>query len=313
MENEFLELRQVRNVDPNNALRIAPTKYYNILQDTLQSLMFLMDCLKGSKAKNISRVKLREIYNKILEFSNKAEFPVKDPKDAVRFGEIWDVIDEAYKELDAIDEYVIFPEKQKIRDLGRQLEYKTHKKRPVPSKEAEEALSPENMLKYLRDNNILTRFDSPSYQGQSTMYVHTTGGFPSGNLSKDKQNNARGTEGTQIAVVAPRGTRVVKTVRPVNKKDDKFSKPFYSNGGVLNINLSPIPILSEEDVLLWNPYPFFNNFNDGGSIHIKPENRGKFTALKEHTGHSATWFKENGTPAQKKMATFELNSKKWRK
>lgn len=49
----------------------------------------------------------------------------------------------------------------------------------------------------------------------------------------------------------------------------------------------------------------------GGKIHIKPENRGKFTALKERTGHSASWFKENGTPAQKKMAVFDLNSRKW--
>jgi len=49
----------------------------------------------------------------------------------------------------------------------------------------------------------------------------------------------------------------------------------------------------------------------GGSIHIKPENRGKFTALKKRTGHSASWFKKNGTPAQKKMATFELNARHW--
>lgn len=55
-----------------------------------------------------------------------------------------------------------------------------------------------------------------------------------------------------------------------------------------------------------------NNFNSGGSIHIKPENRGKFTVLKERTGHSASWFKENGTPAQKKMATFALNARKWK-
>lgn len=57
--------------------------------------------------------------------------------------------------------------------------------------------------------------------------------------------------------------------------------------------------------------PFGNQFKDGG-IYIKPENRGKFTALKERTGKSATWFKEYGTPAQKKMATFALNSRKWR-
>lgn len=54
-----------------------------------------------------------------------------------------------------------------------------------------------------------------------------------------------------------------------------------------------------------------NKYNDGGGIHIKPENRGKFTALKERTGKSATWFKEHGTPAQKKMATFALNAAKW--
>ena len=53
------------------------------------------------------------------------------------------------------------------------------------------------------------------------------------------------------------------------------------------------------------------SYAEGGQIHIKPENRGKFTALKERTGHSASWFKEHGTPAQKKMATFALNARKW--
>lgn len=53
------------------------------------------------------------------------------------------------------------------------------------------------------------------------------------------------------------------------------------------------------------------DFSSGGKIHIKPENRGKFTALKKRTGHSASWFKAHGTPAQKKMATFALNSKHW--
>lgn len=53
-----------------------------------------------------------------------------------------------------------------------------------------------------------------------------------------------------------------------------------------------------------------NLFKKGG-IYIKPENRGKFTALKKRTGHSASWFKAHGTPAQKKMATFELNARHW--
>lgn len=57
---------------------------------------------------------------------------------------------------------------------------------------------------------------------------------------------------------------------------------------------------------------YLNTFKDGGGIHIKPENRGKFTALKKRTGKSASWFKEHGTPAQKKMATFALNARKWK-
>ena len=38
-------------------------------------------------------------------------------------------------------------------------------------------------------------------------------------------------------------------------------------------------------------------YGKASGIHIKPENRGKFTALKKRTGHSASWFKEHGTPA----------------
>ena len=56
----------------------------------------------------------------------------------------------------------------------------------------------------------------------------------------------------------------------------------------------------------------FDLHKNGGKIHIKPENRGKFTALKKRTGHSASWFKAHGTPAQKKMAVFALNSRKWK-
>jgi len=59
--------------------------------------------------------------------------------------------------------------------------------------------------------------------------------------------------------------------------------------------------------------PMMNLYSKGGhKIHIKPENRGKFTRLKERTGHSASWFKAHGTPAQKKMATFALNARHWK-
>lgn len=71
------------------------------------------------------------------------------------------------------------------------------------------------------------------------------------------------------------------------------------------------------DGILWggvlpNVTVYGMKHSNGGKIHIKPENRGKFTRLKERTGHSATWFKEHGTPAQRKMATFALNARHWK-
>lgn len=69
---------------------------------------------------------------------------------------------------------------------------------------------------------------------------------------------------------------------------------------------------------LWsleNPYMYVPEeevFASGGKIHIKKKNRGKFTALKKRTGKSASWFKAHGTPAQRKMAVFALNSRHWR-
>jgi len=68
-----------------------------------------------------------------------------------------------------------------------------------------------------------------------------------------------------------------------------------------------------QDSTRWiKEYEQLNQKRGGGSIHIKPENRGKFTALKKRTGHSASWFKAHGTPAQKKMATFALNARHWK-
>lgn len=56
----------------------------------------------------------------------------------------------------------------------------------------------------------------------------------------------------------------------------------------------------------------YNKFKNGGDIHIKESHRGRFTDLVNRTGKSASWYKEHGTPAQRKMATFALNARKWK-
>lgn len=83
------------------------------------------------------------------------------------------------------------------------------------------------------------------------------------------------------------------------QNDLNIESNFFNDGGPITMRYTGVMS------------PFGNTFGDGG-IFIKPENRGKFTALKERTGKSSTWYKEHGTPAQKKMAIFSLNAAKWK-
>ena len=53
-------------------------------------------------------------------------------------------------------------------------------------------------------------------------------------------------------------------------------------------------------------------FRDGG-IHIKPENKGKFTATKKRTGKSTEELTHSKNPLTRKRAIFAQNAKKWAK
>ena len=52
-------------------------------------------------------------------------------------------------------------------------------------------------------------------------------------------------------------------------------------------------------------------FSDGGSIHIKPENRGKFTETKRRTGKTTEELTHSKNPLTRKRAIFAQNAKKW--
>ena len=60
--------------------------------------------------------------------------------------------------------------------------------------------------------------------------------------------------------------------------------------------------------------PFGNQFKEGGGIHIKKENRGKFT---EYCGGKVTSEciargKRSSSPTIRKRATFAANARKWK-
>jgi len=48
------------------------------------------------------------------------------------------------------------------------------------------------------------------------------------------------------------------------------------------------------------------------TIHIKPENKGKFTATKKATGKSTEELTHSKNPVTKKRAIFAQNAAKWK-
>ena len=55
-----------------------------------------------------------------------------------------------------------------------------------------------------------------------------------------------------------------------------------------------------------------NRILEGDSgIHIKPENKGKFTATKERTGKSTEELTHSKNPLTRKRAIFAQNAKRW--
>lgn len=56
---------------------------------------------------------------------------------------------------------------------------------------------------------------------------------------------------------------------------------------------------------------FLNQYADGGGIHIKPENRGKFNATKKRTGKTTEELTHSKNPLTRKRAIFAQNAAKW--
>lgn len=68
----------------------------------------------------------------------------------------------------------------------------------------------------------------------------------------------------------------------------------------------------QADTLLANYAAYGGHlFSKGGGIHIKPENKGKFNALKKRTGKTTEELTHSKNPLTRKRAIFAQNAKKW--
>lgn len=79
--------------------------------------------------------------------------------------------------------------------------------------------------------------------------------------------------------------------------------------------LDKLPDETEANLLKngWN-IPVKELYKNGGemSIHIKPENRGKFTETKRRTGKTTEELAHSKNPLTRKRAVFAMNAKKWK-
>lgn len=163
---------------------------------------------------------------------------------------------------------------------------------------------------YIR--NTMDRRDAKEYDRYPNTYV---GGFNMGEISHDARP-----EENYADLFAVRKLLYDQGIFDSTKSGQVFTKK-HLDAFKKNNKSRLLDNFSDDDVIwMINNVASTNNKKDSdllyaangkSPIHIKPANRGKFTALKKRTGHSASWFKKNGTPAQKKMATFALNAKKW--
>lgn len=60
------------------------------------------------------------------------------------------------------------------------------------------------------------------------------------------------------------------------------------------------------------PHPFVFKEKKGGSIHINPKNKGKFTETKKRTGKTTEELTHSKNPLTRKRAIFAQNAKKWK-
>jgi hypothetical protein len=87
-------------------------------------------------------------------------------------------------------------------------------------------------------------------------------------------------------------------------KNNKIYTNKFGMGGTNNSGFKALPQNVQQKILA--------NMAEGGTIHIKPENRGKFTAYKERTGKTTEEALHSPNAHVRQMANFAKNAAKWK-
>ena len=101
---------------------------------------------------------------------------------------------------------------------------------------------------------------------------------------------------------AERATNQIENGKKIIKTTELIEFP----KGIVNITT-----YGERKFELGGEMNYFSFLKSGGSIHIKPENKGKFTETKRRTGKTTEELTHSKNPITRKRAIFAQNAKKW--
>lgn len=96
-----------------------------------------------------------------------------------------------------------------------------------------------------------------------------------------------------------------------NKKNRPYPKQLPTMQNVADNTRVSIPYLGQTKLQKGGLLPRVEYNKNGNRIHIKPENKGKFTATKKRTGKTTEELTHSKNPLTRKRAIFAQNAAKW--
>lgn len=136
-----------------------------------------------------------------------------------------------------------------------------------------------------------------------------------GKIQKEMEERARvASERQSLALINNAEDLSANQLMGLEANYAAFGGPMDFGGGAIGFDFMNRYIMAKEaasqgkdDSMTSLP----NSFAKGGGIHIKPENKGKFTETKRRTGKTTEELTHSSNPLTRKRAIFAQNAKKW--
>ena len=122
------------------------------------------------------------------------------------------------------------------------------------------------------------------------------------NIGSDALQTARFAKAADKGLQVGRATNQIENGKKIIKTTELAEFP----KGIINI-----ATYGDRKFELGGEMNYFSFLKSGGSIHIKPENKGKFTETKKRTGKTTEELTHSKNPITRKRAIFAQNAKKW--